>query len=248
MARYRRKISAYGYYHIMVRGVNREIIFQDDFDRKRFISTLNQYAEETKVSVIVYCLMTNHVHLLICAPSGPDIFMKKLLSSYVYYYNHKYGRIGHLFQDRFKSEAIESDAYLMTAARYIIQNPQKAGICKADEYEWSNWHDISSRRGFTKTQVLYDLASGQYPLLDYLLSENSDSCLDIETELPMSDADALAAIQKISGENDPTKISALQKEDRDRLLRRIKNSGISVKQIEKITGISRNIIYKIQAI
>ena len=73
MARYGRKNSAYGYYHIMVRGVNRQDIFLDDCDRTRFIDTLKRFSFETKTDIIVYCLMTNHVHLLVSAPDRKSV-------------------------------------------------------------------------------------------------------------------------------------------------------------------------------
>ncbi|MBQ6508028.1 MAG: transposase, partial [Flexilinea sp.] len=238
MARYGRKNSAYGYYHIMVRGVNRQDIFLDDCDRTRFIDTLKRFSFETKTDIIVYCLMTNHVHLLVSAPDGPDVFMKKLSSSYVYYFNHRYGRIGHLFQDRFKSEAIESDDYLLTAARYILQNPQKAGICKASNYQWSNWKDIAFLSGFTKPQLLYDLAAGNCPLQDYLLADNDDICLDIDTNAQMPDLEAEIKIKQILGNINLKNVS---KETRNHLLVQMKDAGITAVQIEKFIGISRHI-------
>ena len=244
MARYRRRISAYGHYHIMIRGVNRENIFLDDFDRKRFIFTMKRFSGETNVAVIVYCVMSNHVHILVSAPDGPDVFMKKLSSSYVYYFNHKYGRIGHLFQDRYKSEAVESDSYLLTAARYILQNPAKAGIAKIDNYEWNSWKDVASLTGFTKPEILYDITAGDCALLDYLKAENGDNCLDIEKQVSVSDDEAVKIIREITGNDDPEQISEFPTKERNDYLARMKEEKISVSQIEKITGISRNIIYK----
>jgi REP element-mobilizing transposase RayT len=85
--------------------------------------------------------MDNHVHLLI--NEGDDEIgkiMKRINISYSYYFNKKYGRIGHLFQDRFKSEGIDSDAYLLSVVRYIHNNPVKAGLVKnIEEYKWSSY-------------------------------------------------------------------------------------------------------------
>ena len=189
--------------------------------------------------------MTNHVHLLIKALDGLDLFMKKLSTSYVYYFNHKYGRIGHLFQDRFKSEAIESDGYLITAARYILQNPQKAGICKVQDYPWSSWNDTAYMNGFTKPQILYDIAAGHYPLLDYLLTENDDTCLDIVMKTPLSEIEAKKLIQQIIWNIAPKAITDLTIEERKKIIGQMKDADIPVKLIEQYTGISRNIIYKI---
>ena len=244
MPRYRRKISAYAYYHVMIRGVNRMDIFNDDNDRIRFIDTMRRFCGETKVDIIVYCLMRNHVHILTVAPDGMDLFMKKLLSSYVYYFNHKYDRIGHLFQDRYKSEAVESDSYLLTAARYILQNPQKAGICKTDEYPWSSWNEITSLSGFTKPKILYDLAEGYFRLEDYLLSDNEDICLDVEKTTTITDADALGIIQSTYKGSDLSGIKSLPLIERNLLLQKLKEEGLSARQISLFTGLGRNIIQR----
>ena len=78
--------------------------------------------------------MENHVHLLLRDTKDQlDLVMKKIAGSYAYYFNHKYDRSGHLFQDRYGSEVVEDDAYLMTVIRYIHRNPEKAGIAKAGD-------------------------------------------------------------------------------------------------------------------
>lgn len=139
MTRIARQKSTTGYYHIMLRGVNRQDIFFDDEDRQRFVDTLKRFQEELNIQITAYCLMSNHVHILLHADEELSIFIKKISSSYVFWFNRKYGRIGHLFQDRYKSEALDSDSYLMTAMRYILHNPQKAGICSVESYKWSSF-------------------------------------------------------------------------------------------------------------
>lgn len=81
--------------------------------------------------------MENHVHLLLRDTKDQlDLVMKKITGSYAYYFNHKYDRSGHLFQDRYGCEVVEDDAYLMTVIRYIHRNPEKAGIAKAGDYRF----------------------------------------------------------------------------------------------------------------
>ncbi|MBR6090222.1 MAG: transposase, partial [Anaerolineaceae bacterium] len=226
------------------RGVNRQAIFFDDDDRNRFVQAMEKYSGETHTDIITYCLMTTHVHILLNTPDQLGLFMKKLSSSYVYYFNHKYDRIGHLFQDRYKSEAVESEEYLLTAARYILQNPQKAHICNTEDYRWSNWNDVVSMSGFTKPGILYEIAGKELPLKEFLLKENDDICLDEYTPIVLSDQETQKAIRKICGETDPMQISNLPKKARDILLVKMKDAGISIKQIEQYTGIGRNIIYR----
>jgi len=127
LARVARERSRTGIYHIMLRGINRQTIFEDNQDRVRFLDTLEEYKDICEFVFYGYCLMDNHVHLLIkeTKESVSDI-IKRICSSYVYWYNAKYKRCGHLFQERFKSEIVETDSYFLTVLRYIHQNPLKA--------------------------------------------------------------------------------------------------------------------------
>ena len=154
MPRSARKHSESGYYHVILRGVNRLEIFHDDEDRTRFLDTLLRFAREDSIGIVSYCLMDNHVHLLLNAGDNLSVFIKQIAASYVYYFNRKYDRVGHLFQERYRSEAVDTDEYLLTAARYILQNPQKAGICNARDYLWSSWRDTASGTGPCITQTL----------------------------------------------------------------------------------------------
>ena len=115
MPRAARVKSKTGIYHIILRGINRQIIFEDEEDSLKFLQTLSEYKEKSKYEIYAYCLMGNHVHILI--KEGKEelgIAMRRIGASYVYWYNWKYERNGHLFQDRYKSEAVEDDKYLLT--------------------------------------------------------------------------------------------------------------------------------------
>ena len=116
-----------GIYHAMVRGINKRDIFLDDFDRLRFIDTLRRMNTEGEYSLYGYCLMRNHVHLLIKEEADPlHRTMKRIGVSYSYYFNKKYKRVGHLFQGRFRSQIIETDSSILSCLRYIHNNPVKA--------------------------------------------------------------------------------------------------------------------------
>ena len=244
MARKNRQISETDTYHIILRGVNKQDIFLDDSDKIRFLETLFRYCRESGTKIIVYCLMSNHVHLLINVPNSPDQLMKKIASSYVYYFNHKYDRTGHLFQERYKSEPILTDAYLLTAARYILQNPLKAGICKAQDYPWNSWKHLTDGSELFDLQLLIDLAGGINPLIEYFLTENNDNCLEAENNHILKEDEALRRIQAISGLSNPFDISKLSKENRNEMLSRIKKAGVPVRQLSRLTGIDRNIIQR----
>lgn len=106
MPRQARERSRSGIYHIMLRGINRQNIFEEDEDRQRFIETLKYYKAISGYRLYGYCLMNNHIHLLM-GENGESMSLgiKRISSSYVYWYNQKYNRCGHLFQERFKSDS-----------------------------------------------------------------------------------------------------------------------------------------------
>ena len=127
MPRKPRESSGTGIYHVMLRGINRQDIFDDTEDYWTFIRMMS----EVPCYIYAYCLMPNHVHLLIAEKSlKVGEVVKSIASCYVLYYNKKYGRIGHLLQDRFKSEPCNDSGYFLTLFRYIHQNPVKAGLVK----------------------------------------------------------------------------------------------------------------------
>ena len=129
MPRHARRRSSSGIYHVILRGANRQEIFHKEEDRIRFLDTLNRYRIKNGVRVLAWCLMDNHVHLLLREQDNNlSDLMKRLGISYASYYNWTYGTNGHLFQDRFKSEVVESYGYLARVVRYIHMNPVKAGL------------------------------------------------------------------------------------------------------------------------
>ena len=144
MPRQARRKSESGIYHIMLRGINQQQIFEDREDYEKFLQILKDCKAVSEYKLFAYCLMGNHIHLLIQEDKEPiEQVIKRLATRFVYWYNIKYQRVGHLFQDRFKSEPVEDDAYFMTVIRYIHQNPVKAGLCKnVREYEYSSYKNF----------------------------------------------------------------------------------------------------------
>lgn len=141
MPRKARKLSSTNIYHVMIRGNRKQDIFLEDEDRFKFIKVLKKVKQKKEYILYAYCLMNNHVHLLIKEKDEQlSQTMKRINVSYVNYFNQKYQQIGHLFQDRFKSEAIEDESYLLAVLSYIHNNPLNAFIVKnLDEYTWSSY-------------------------------------------------------------------------------------------------------------
>ena len=150
MPRQARIFSVRGVYHIMMRGNDKRRIFLDDDDRRRFIFTLFEKTSEENADIYAYCLMNNHVHLLLHEKEyNIARLMKRINVSIAYHFNKKYKRVGHLFQDRFISEIVDNNDYLLAAVRYIHNNPVKAGIVSSPEkYLWSSYNDYISAKKF----------------------------------------------------------------------------------------------------
>ena len=134
----------------MIRGINLQQIFKDTEVFERFLSVLERYRNECGFLIIAYCLMGNHVHLLIrTGNTGLDKIFKKIGVSYVMWFNRKYGRSGHLLYDRFRSEPVTDLYYLSAAVHYIHNNPVKAGlVSSADEYRYSSFRDYLTDIGY----------------------------------------------------------------------------------------------------
>jgi putative transposase len=129
-----------GLYHLITRGVNREDIFHSPEDHRKFLLLIEQQKLKLPFYLYAYCLMTNHVHLLIERRTD-DIgrIMHRVLTGYSQYYNRRYRRVGHLFQGRHKAILCESDPYLAELVRYIHLNPVRAKMVrKAEKYPYSS--------------------------------------------------------------------------------------------------------------
>ena len=148
-------------YHVIARGTGRQIIFEDDDDRQRFLMYLSAALRDAGAELLAWCLMENHVHLLIHAPL-PDLSaaMRRVCGTYALRFNAKTGRVGHLFQDRFKSEAVSDDAYLMTVVRYIHENPAKAGVGAVDAYPWSSYREYVGAPVLCTTDFVLEVFGG----------------------------------------------------------------------------------------
>lgn len=247
MPRLRRLQSCSGYYHIMIRGINHQDIFLDDADRAKFRRTMYRFSEELDVEILSFCMMDNHVHLLLKAPDNLSAFMQKVSVSYVYYFNRKYDRIGHLFQDRYRSEIVETDQALLNVMRYILRNPQKAGISEMEKYRWSSWRENIEVLTAPSARLFQSIAGGQQSLLAFL-RENSDesdeSRMDLRTHRPLADSEASEILCAIGQIETPAKIRGLSSEERSSILKKAKSAGLSIRQLSRLTGMDRKTIQR----
>jgi len=249
--------SRSGIYHIMLRGANRQEIFHDDEDCLNFLELIHKYKLKTEVGIYSWCLMSNHVHLLL-KEGNEDVSttMKRIGVSYVSYYNWKYRTTGHLFQDRFKSENIEDIRYLLTVVRYIHQNPVKAGIVnRMDEWRWSSCRQYygthDERRKLIDADYILGLFSGDNILarerfIEFNEMVNQDQCLDHHLDKRrLTDEEAREAINNLLNEIEIAQVKSLPGLQRNEILKKTKEiKGLSQRQIARILGVSKTLISK----
>ena len=246
MPRQARRKSESGIYHIMLRRINKQVIFEDEEDNFKFLETLKKYKAISGYKIFAYCLMSNHVHLLLKVEKEDiDLIIKRIASSYVYWYNWKYKRNGHLFQDRFKSEPVENDSYFLTVVRYIHQNPLKAGVCKSiDGYNFSSYNEYVKKADLVDTDFCLGIIDKEQ-FLDFNNEYNEDVCLEIEKDnFRLTDDEAREIIFKISKCRTITQFQNLNIDKRDKCLKLLRVNGLSIRQISRLTGIGFNVVRK----
>ena len=201
-----------------------------------------------------YCLMSNHFHLLIREREetvGETV--KRIASSYVYYYNRKYGRDGHLFKERFKSEPVNDMAYFTVLLRYIHQNPVKAGIVEhVKDYDFSSWgeYDGTVEPVFQICDTHTVLNRIPFKELEEWVNDplgDDVQCLEIEKKVysKPSDDQVWQQIKELTGVTNITTFQQLEDELKRNILRILKDSGASHRQLERLTGVGRGLIQKL---
>jgi putative transposase len=251
MPRKARKKSETGIYHVMMRGINRQTIFEDNEDYDKFIQTVLLYKEKCGYELYAYCLMSNHVHLLLKIANEPlEQVMRRLCGSYVYWYNLKYQRIGNLFQDRFRSEVVEDDPYLLQVQRYIHQNPLKAGLVKDIElYQWSSYKEYLNNARIIDINLVLNMFDDDKKqsiaeFIKFNQETSDDTCLDLEEKHRLKDVDARDIVKRICKIANAIDLQKFEISERNECLRELKDNGLSIRQIERLTGINRGIILK----
>lgn len=247
MPRYRREISKLGIYHVMQRGVGKQIIFEDKQDHRFYLDRLKEYRTFANCDILAYCIMDNHAHILVKSESLNNLseMMRKLGTSYANYYNQKYEHSGHVFQGRFLSEAVNDESYLFACVRYIHNNPVKAGITSRDRYPWSSYREYIGDTILINTGILLPLIGDVQNFESFSAQADDIMVLDFEG-YGLTEADAINIINRELGTGccSANIVKTLNKPERDKILVILKDLGMSVRTIERITGVNKNIIYR----
>ena len=247
MARAARQRSESGIYHIMVRGINQSQLFYDDDDRRAFLERLARYKGECGFCVYAWCLMGNHVHLLV-REGGTELseVMKRLLLSYSHYFNKKYDRSGYLYQDRHKRKPIDDESYFLAAVRYIHRNPLEVGQTVRS---WTSFDEYMGEPGLTDVDFALELFSddrAEARLLfgEFVEGEQEGGDYSFAQGGRMRDAEAAEAIKAAARVAHCTEVAQMSREELAVVLPALKRRGLSVRQIARLTGLNRGVVQR----
>lgn len=242
-----------GFYHVCARGVGKQFIFEGDEDRWEFLELMRECCREAGVTVIAWCLMGNHVHLVLADyEDAMSAAMHRLLLTYARRFNKRTGRTGHLFQNRFDRRSLDTDRYLMAAIRYVHANPQEAGIALIERYPWSSFaeylraYDNDTTRGFSDPSCVLELFESAKGFLDYSLSmpDGSDPVIH---DMDETEWERRAFADKMAKElGVPLRgVKAAPPAQRDTVIFGLHDAGFTVRQIERYTGIGKSTVSRI---
>ncbi|WP_378954891.1 transposase [Pelosinus sp. sgz500959] len=245
MSRQARELSATGFYHIVFRGINHQHLFEEESDFKYFLEALQHIKNEMAFEIHSYCLMSNHVHLLIREKQIADIsiIMKRLLTKYVMYFNRKYQRNGALIASRYKSISVDVDEYFIPLIRYIHQNPLKAGIVtRMEDYIYSSYREYLYGRSLTDTAFSLELVGREEWIRLHNIFEEEN--FEVSGTKHMTEEEIRRKILICTGGIEPNQIASWPKSERNTIVTKLREEGLSIRQIERATGISRGIVAK----
>lgn len=143
--------------HHMVQGINKEYIFETKEEKNKYLQLLKKYYQQFEIDIIAYCIMNNHVHMMLYSNKIQNIskFMRQVNSIYAMYYNQKKDRVGYVYRNRFKSVPIMTREQMHTCIKYIHMNPVKAEIVeKEEQYKYSSYQDYLNQTGFVNKEII----------------------------------------------------------------------------------------------
>ena len=244
-----RKKSITNVYHVIIRGINRQEIFLDKQDFRKFLKEIKRTKEVYKYELYAYVLMPNHVHFVLHDKNNNmSLAMKSLTVSYSYYFNKKYERVGHLFENRFKSSCIEDEVYLKNVLRYIHKNPENAGI--RENYPWNSYYEyILDKKFLADREFIMNIFHNDIKNFKFFhdnYNKNQDITKNYELINKINDDEAIEIMKEIAQEENLMKIQNYEiNKKREVIEKFIKIEGITKVQIARILGIGRTTIHRL---
>ena len=261
MPRQPRTPSPTGIYHVMLRGINHSEIFHDDTDFLKMEKILRSIAKPVDNSgnpkqpickIFAYCLMTNHLHLLIAEMGEPiSNVVKRLGVAYASYFNKSRKRSGPLFEGRFRSEPVDNSDYFITLLHYIHYNPVKAGMTKKPEwYKWSSMHEYQ----LPEATYQNGICQQSIPFLDLTRAQVRDIVLEAKDpeafispidKTKHTDHEAYEILRSlVSKEFSDCELKDLPKVEKLVIATRAQGLGLTRSQITQFLGVTKHSYYK----
>lgn len=221
LPRHARKYYDTSFFHVIVQGLNKENIFCGEKNIHTYLKLLNKYGENTKIEIIAYCMMTNHAHFLIYSPIISELsqVMQKTNTIYAKYYNDTYNRVGYVFRDRYLSEPIDSERYLVKCINYIHNNPVKAGIVdNPAQYKYCSYIEFLNEK---KIKLLLELTGIQFDIKQFQSKSILETFIDVDNN---SNEIVESAIREICVNDNITLVEIFEKREvLKQVVRRLKN-------------------------
>ena len=231
MPRRARRDLESNYLHVIAQGINRELIFKTERNKRKYYELLINNKEDFDVYILAYCIMNNHVHVLIYSDKIDNIskYMKLVNTSFAQYYNKINDRVGYVFRDRFKSQAIKNERYLYNCISYIHHNPVKANIVSdLDAYKYSSYNDYIRKTGIVNKKTLQLVFGGER---DYIEMFNF---------IHYGEGEALEVQDETNITNCKWKTENLDRNELKEECKKLKELNFSNRKIAKMIGIDRN--------
>ncbi|MBE0451003.1 MAG: transposase [Clostridia bacterium] len=255
MGRKKRAVSSSGIYHVISRGNGKQYIFHDDQDYSVFKNYLSSALNLSEMCILSYCLMGNHLHLLVHTEDIGELsgVMHYSLGRYAGYYNVKYERVGSLFASRFKSIPVVCGAYFFCVVKYIHNNPVKDGLVgKMEDYRWSSYGEILGGRAKTlvnsRALMAYygDVATRQRESFAYHHHAPSLIPDELIEDYPLTEVEQVKVFGGAYDLKALSRAKSMGPDERDKVILDLKyDAKLSNKAIERLTGISVVIIKRV---
>lgn len=247
MARKLRCESNNGFYHIRDIGINHFFVFEQKRDKQKFLQIMVENVEKFQVTIIAFCIMDNHFHILAAAQKeSVSLYMKTIKERFAQWYNYKYDRTGALFNGRYRCDAIKDSDHFWETLRYIHLNPLRAALVKTvDEYEFCSYNYYVKNRGelvdcsyvFSKMSET-EFVAWHLKVPDFTKFENF-------TRHPrLTDEQAIEIMKSVVGEE--CNFAEMPKELLNITLAELRRKGLAIRQISRLTGVPRWFVEKVK--
>lgn len=245
-----------GFYHVCARGTGKRLIFEGDDDRWEFLELMRECCRDAGVTVIAWCLMDNHVHLVLADyEDAMSAAMHRLLLTYARRFNKRTGRTGHLFQNRFDRRSLDTDWQMMEAIRSVHADPQEAGISLIERYPWSSFAEhlraydgdaADVARGFSDPSCLLELFGSAEGFIAHSLS-TPDGCDPAMPVLEETEWERHAFAEKMAKRLGVplNELKTVAPSRRDRIIFALHDGGYTVREVERYTAISKSTVSRI---